>query len=84
MPRKSKTAQQKAASIAKACASHHSSQISDSVLVPDPEMNNTTMPETLPSPGLEIVTDLDNEEISEEITLEGLRDSPIELETQLH
>ena len=54
MPRKSKTVQQKAASIAKARASRHPSQISDSVSVPDPEMNNTTTPETSPSPGLEI------------------------------
>ena len=71
MPRKSKTVKQKAASIAKARAFRHPSQISDSVLVPDPEMNNTTMPEMTPSPGLEIIRDLDNEEINEEITLEG-------------
>ena len=80
MPRKSKTVQQKAASIAKARASRHPSRISDSVLVPDPEMNNTTTAETSPSPGLEIITDLDNEEINEEITLEGPRDSPMGLE----
>ena len=51
---------QKAASITKAHASHHPSRISDSVLVPDPEMNNTTMPKMSPSPSLEIITDLDN------------------------
>ena len=67
MPQKSKTVQQKAASIAKARASHHPSP----VLVPDPEMNNTTSPKMSPSLGLEIITDLDNEEIDEEITLEG-------------
>ena len=43
-------------------------------------MNNTTTPETSPSPGLEIIRDLDNEEINEEITLEGPRDSPMGLE----
>jgi hypothetical protein len=43
-------------------------------------MNNTTMPEMTPSPGLEIIRDLDNEEINEEITLEGPRDSPMGLE----
>ena len=45
--------------------------------MPDAEMNET-MPETSPSPGLEIniITDLDNEEISDGITLEGPRDSP--------
>jgi hypothetical protein len=47
------------------------------ILVPDPEMNNTTTPKMLPSPDLEIITDLDNEEIDEEITLEG---SPMGLE----
>jgi len=71
MPRKSKTVQQKAASITKACASCHPSRISDSVSVPDPEMDNTTTPEMLPSPGLEIITDLDNEEVNKELTLEG-------------
>ena len=80
MPRKSKTVQQKAASIAMARASRHPSRISDSVSVPDPEMNNTTTPETSPSPGLEIITDLDNEEVNKEITLEGPRDSPMGLE----
>ena len=40
-------------------------------------MNNTTMPKMSPSLGLEIITDLDNEEIDEEITLEG---SPMGLE----
>jgi hypothetical protein len=30
-------------------------------------MNNTTMPEASPSPGLEIITDLDNEEVNKEI-----------------
>ena len=80
MPQKSKTVKQKAASIAKARASRHPSQISDSVLVPDPEMNNTTTPETSPSPGLTIIRDLDNEEINEEITLERPRDSPMGLE----
>ena len=64
MPWKSKTVQQKAASIAKAHASHRPSRISDSVSVPDPEMNNITMPKTSPSPGLEIITDLDNEEVT--------------------
>jgi hypothetical protein len=80
MPQKSKTVKRKAASIAKAHTSGHPSRISDSVLVPDPEMNNTTMPEMTPSPGLKIIRDLDNEEINEEITLEGPRDSPMGLE----
>jgi hypothetical protein len=29
-------------------------------------MNNTTMPEASPSPGLKIITDLDNEEVNKE------------------
>ena len=67
MPRKSKTAWQKAAGIAKAHASRHPSWIqSDPILMPDAEMNETT-PKTSPSPGLEIITDLDNEEISDGI-----------------
>ena len=77
MSQKSKTTQQKAAGIAKAHTSCHPSRIqSDSVLISDAEMNETT-PKTSPSPGLEIITDLDNEEISEGITLEGPRDSPL-------
>ena len=43
-------------------------------------MNNTTTAEMLPSPGLKIITDLDNEEIDEEITLEGPRNSTMGLE----
>ena len=58
---------QKAASITKAHASCHPSQISDSVLVPDPEINNITTPKMSPSPSLEIITDLDNEEVNKEI-----------------
>ena|SRR6267154_146997 len=79
MPRKSKTAKQKAMGIAKACASRHPSRTSDSILIPDAEMNDTT-PETSPSPGLEITTDLDNEEINEGIALEGPKDSPLGLD----
>jgi len=33
-------------------------------------MNYTTMPETFPSLGLDIITDLDNEEINEGVNLE--------------
>src|SRR6267154_6708703 len=79
MPRKSKTAKQKAMGIAKACASRHPSRTSDSILIPDAEMNDTT-PETSPSPGLEITTDLDNEEINEGIALEGPKDSSLGLD----
>ena len=68
MPCKSKNAQQKAAGIAKACASHHPSRASDLVLIP-----GATTPETSPSLGAEIITNLDNEEINEEIVLEGSR-----------
>jgi hypothetical protein len=64
MPQKSKTAQHKAADIAKACVSRHPSQISDSILIPDAEMNDATMPETSPSPGLKIITALNNEDIN--------------------
>ena len=67
MPWWSKTVQQKAVSITKACASHHPSRISDSVLVPDPKMNNITTPKMLPSLSLKIITDLDNEEVNKEI-----------------
>ena len=45
MPWKSKSAKQKAAGIANAHASHHPSQISDFVLIPDIKMNNDTMTE---------------------------------------
>ena len=43
MPQKSKSDKQKAAGIANAHASHHPSQISDSVLIPDAKTNNNTM-----------------------------------------
>jgi hypothetical protein len=79
MPQKSKTAKQKATGIAKACGSRHPSRTSDSVLLPDAEINDTT-PKTSPSPHLEITTDLDNEEINEGIALEGPKDSPLELD----
>ena len=48
-------------------------------MVPDPKMNNITIPEMSPSPSLEIITDLDNEEVNKEInhmgvgTLDGWR-----------
>jgi hypothetical protein len=79
MPRKSKNAQQKAAGISKARASHHPSQTSDLVLIPDAETNDATTPETSPSPGPEIITNPDNEEINEGIILEGPKNSPLGL-----
>ena len=63
---------QKAASITKAHASRHPSRILDSVLVPDPEMNNITTPKMLSSLSLKIITDLDNEEVNKEINHMGV------------
>ena len=77
MGRKSKAARRKAAGIANACGFHHSeSRISE--LIPDAEMNATTMPKTSQSPGL---SDPENEANNEQIILEGPRDSPLGSET---
>lgn len=77
MGRKSKAARRKAAGIANAHGFRHSeSRISE--LIPDAEMNATTMPETSQSPGL---SDPENEANNEQIILEGPRDSPLGSET---
>lgn len=80
MPQKSKSDKQKAAGIANAHASHHPSQISDSVLIPDTETNNDTMTKISQSPRIKVISDLENEDISEGIAFEGPRDSPLGLE----
>ena len=80
MPQKSKVTQQKAADITNAHASCHSFQISHSILIPDATMNDTTMPKTLQSLSLEIITNLVDEEIQGGIALEGPRDSLLGLE----
>ena len=54
----SKATQQKAADIANVCTSHHPSRISHSMLIPDTKTNDTTMPKTLRSPSLNIITNL--------------------------
>ena len=78
MGRKSKAARRKAAGIANARGFRHfESRISE--LIPDAEMNDTTMPETSRSPGL---SDLENEANNERIILEGPRDSPLGSETE--
>ena len=64
MPRKSKTAQQKASSIAIARAFRHSSPSSDAEMVTTPPETSST------SPNAEIIIDLDNEDINEGIDLE--------------
>jgi len=65
MPRKSKTAQRKASSIAIARSFRHSSDFPDAEMI-------TTPPETSSaSPNAEIIIDLDNEDINEGMDLEG-------------
>jgi len=49
-------------------------------LILDAETNDATTPETSPSPGPEIITNPDNEEINEGIILEGPRNSPLGVE----
>ena len=82
MPRPSKSAKNKAAGIAKARQSRHTSRASSpGLLVPDPEIPTT--PEgsrRSSSPGFEIMIDLDSGEISDGMTVKAAIDSHLELE----